>query len=102
MTKEERNQLADKVFNECKVILAKKGADYAGDDDALHNFKTLAERLGMTKYQVWAIYFNKHIEAVNNSIKHNPEAPERQAESLDESIKDIINYSIIFKALLSE
>jgi hypothetical protein len=103
MTINERNILFTNFFNdECLSTMTLKGDDYAGDIDANRNFKRIAESLGLTKYQVWSVYFNKHIDAVNNSIKRNPERPVRKAEGLKESLKDIINYSGILLSMLVE
>ncbi len=104
MTLNERNEIISNFIDEnCKGILASKGEDYAGKDaDPNRNFSVVAEWLGLTKYQVWAVYFSKHVLAVLNSIKANPEKPERKAESIDGSIADGINYLGILESMLSE
>jgi hypothetical protein len=103
MTINERNILFAKFFNdECLGTMTAKGGDYAGDSDANQNFKRIATILGLSKYQVWSVYFNKHVDAVNNSIKRNPERPVRKAEGIKESLKDIINYAGILLSMLEE
>jgi len=103
MTINERNELFREFFeNECMATMTAKGGDYAGDSDANQNFKRIAAILGLSKYQVWSVYFNKHVDAVNNSIKRTPERPERQAEGIKESLKDIINYAGILLSMLEE
>ncbi len=103
MTIEERENIARDIFeNKCIFILAKKGRDYSGDDDANSNFKRLAKTLDLSVFQICMVYCQKHIDAVQNSIKKNPYAPERHAESIRESIIDIINYMIIIYTLLDE
>ena len=102
MNIQERQNVAEKRFNECLKVLLAKGKDYAGKEDSLANFKRNAERLGLSKYQVWATYFNKHIDSVNNAIKYNPINPQVESEPLTERIIDIINYAVILEALLSE
>jgi hypothetical protein len=47
----------------CTEVLQTKGQDYSGDD-RLGNFRRLAERLGLTPLQIWAVYFTKHIDAI--------------------------------------
>ena len=92
MTLDERMKVFDMLRQEELEILSSKGLDYAGDEDALRNFKINAERLGLTKYQVWAVYAMKHIDALLVAIKKNPDDPTRQGETFYESILDVRNY----------
>ena len=99
---EDRDRLAEQIFTKCRELMLNKGADYAGAGDCLNNFKVVAQRLGLMPFQIWAVCFNKHVEAINNSIKCNPEQPKRKAETIDGSIIDSINYLVILQALLQE
>lgn len=101
-TIEERQRLAEEIFEECKDILRKKGKDYAGNQDSLANFKDGGMELGRTKYEVWAVYFYKHVKSILNSIKANPNNPQTESEPLRGRIHDIINYAVILAALLEE
>lgn len=98
----DRQQLAQDIFNECLEVLLKKGKDYSGEDDCLSNFKESAQRLGLTKYQVWGIYFDKHLRSLLNSVKYNPQHPQVESEPIRSRVVDIINYAIIFYALNEE
>lgn len=102
MTIQDRQMVAEGVFNGCKDILLSKGKAYSGEDDVLSNFKLNAERLNLTKYQVWAIYFNKHIDSILNAIKVSPASPVDESEGLSGRITDVINYAVILQALLIE
>lgn len=102
MTIQQRQDLAKAIFERCLKTLESKGADYSGQEDSLANFKRNADRLGMTKYQVWAVYAAKHIDSVFNSIKRDPDQPQVESEPLSERIVDIINYMMILHALLEE
>jgi len=102
MTIPERNLIAQEIFKKCLDVLTRKGKDYAGNEDSLSNFKRNAERLGLTKYQVWAIYFNKHVDSINNAIKSSPNNPQVESEPLEQRIIDIINYAVILLCLLKE
>ena len=99
---ETRQKVLEELFNSCLAIGESKGKDYSGEEDALANFKQNAEALGMTKYQTWAIYFKKHIDAITNSIKSNPENPQVESEPLSERIKDVIVYAGLLYCLLEE
>jgi hypothetical protein len=98
----ERQKIAEELFNESLKIFMDKGIDYSGDTDSLANFKINAERAGITKYQVWQIYFNKHVDAINNAIKNNPKNPQVASEPLRGRINDIINYAALLASLLKE
>lgn len=102
MTLFDRMKIADALFEECYKTLESKGKAYSGTEDALANFKENANRLGMTKYQVWSIYFNKHIDSINNAIKANANSPVDLSEGLHSRVIDVIDYAVILEALLEE
>ena len=102
MTLEERQRIAEVRFAKCAKLLFAKGKDYAGDKDALANFKQVASMLGLTPFQVWGVYFLKHVMSVTNSIIANPQNPQVESEPLEERITDAINYLVLFEALLKE
>jgi len=102
MTIIQRQDIISGIFSQVKDMAISKGKDYSSKEDSLANFKRNAERLGLTKYQVWLVYFNKHIDAINNSIRYNPDAPEVSSEPLEERIIDAITYLTLFKCLLEE
>ena len=102
MTVEQRRKIAEDLFISEIKIMETKGADYSGTKDTLKNFKQNAEILGITKYQVWLVYFMKHIDAITNSIKRNPNEPEAKSEPLSDRILDGRVYLTLLKCLLEE
>lgn len=102
MNLNDRNKLIEELFAECLTTLIGKGNAYSGDVDANANFKRNAERLGMTKYQILAVYMNKHMDGINNAIKVNPEFPEEKTEGMRGRILDAINYLAILLTLIKE
>lgn len=65
MTRAELARLRDLVREEADRITAPKSREYTrGNSDALHNFKSIALRLGMRPEQVLAVYFYKHLDAL--------------------------------------
>ena len=102
MTNKERDELAQVLIKDCLNLLRSKGQAYSGNDDVNSNFKKVAELLGLSKYQVWNVYFNKHIFSINNAIKDNPINPQDRTEGLYGRIIDAINYLIILASLLQE
>lgn len=89
-------------MEQCLAILSKKGPDYAGLEDVLHNFKEVALDNALTPFQVLQIYISKHYDRVRNCIKNEPAYPVASGESIDESLLDMINYCILFRCLLRE
>jgi hypothetical protein len=79
-----------------------KGTAYSGEQDANANFKRNAERLGMTKYQILAVYLNKHMDGINNAIKVSPQFPTENTEGMSGRIADAINYLAILYTLIKE
>jgi hypothetical protein len=102
MTTAQQLKLADELVNEAIGVLKAKGKDYSSDTDALANFKRNADKLGLTKYQVWSLYFTKHVDAIINSIKRDPVNPQVESEPIKSRVVDIINYGICLVALLEE
>lgn len=83
-------------------ILRTKGAAYSGEEDAFANFKRNAEKLGLTKYQVWMVYAFKHIDAIQLAIKNDPSRPLEQSEGMTGRLRDAINYFKLLKGMLEE
>lgn len=102
MTIEERTNITKDIFKEVLDVSVSKGKAYAGDGDSLANFKRNAERLGLSKYQIWAVYFNKHIDSINNAIAQNADQPIDKTEGLRGRIIDAVTYLCILGALLTE
>ena len=102
MTKEKRIEIAEGLFKDEHEMLLVKGKAYAGEGDSLANFKRNAERLGLTKYQIWAVYFNKHVDSINNAIQQNPNCPVDESEGLRGRIVDARTYLSILQCLLEE
>lgn len=102
MTVEERLKIVNELQEEGIKTLTAKGHAYAGKGDSLANFKRNAERLGLSKYQIWGVYFNKHIDSINNAIQENPSSPVDKTEGLKGRVIDAKNYLDILVCLLKE
>jgi hypothetical protein len=85
-----------------REILDSKGAAYAGHEDVFNNFKRNAERIGASKYQVLLIYLNKHMDAIINAIKDNPDNPVDKTEGMMGRIDDAKNYLDLLRGMLCE
>lgn len=88
------------LLSEARRIEDAKRPGYTGGDvDVLANFKRVADRTGLTPGQVWAVYLNKHIDAIN-AIMCQPGLPVSE-EPLGR-FADGINYLRLGFALLEE
>ena len=104
MTVEQREKIIIELSKLEFDMMNSKGKDYAGVLDTLSNFKRNAELTGLTKYQVWLIYFMKHIDSIVNAIKSNPISPliATNSESLESRILDARVYLGLLKCLIEE
>ncbi len=102
MTIQEREELAKKLFEKCLEVLRAKGKDYEVDGDCLQQFKLIADLVGITPYQVWAVLWCKHALSILGAVKKNPLRPETTAEPLEGRAIDNINYDVCLMGLLSE
>lgn len=102
MNYQQRIAVADETLAHVKTLLMSKGKDYGSETDANANFKNTAEKLGLTPFQVWATFVDKHQSAIASAIRRTPDNPQRLAESIEESILDVITYHIILLTLLED
>lgn len=94
------DELSEKLLAEAhKIELSKRPAYTTGSPDVLRNFKSVAERLGITPRQALAVYMLKHVDAVTSALK-DPSIP--QGEALEGRFCDLINYTKLAWALISE
>ena len=102
MNKSTKTYMFSHLQNAENAVSESKGNAYAGSVDVLDNFKRNAIALGLTPYQIWAVYFNKHIDSINNAIKANPASPKDMSEGLEGRIVDARTYLGLLFCLLEE
>jgi len=83
---------------ELKELLFNKGREYAGDYDALGNFKSGLE-IGITSKQKLWIFLDKHLCSIKSFIKHDKTFSN---ESIESRINDAINYLFLLRCLIAE
>jgi hypothetical protein len=81
----------------CKISDT-KGHDYSGQEDALRNFKTNGEALGITPMQVWGVLCIKHWDAVMTFLREG----DVKSEPVEGRIDDVILYLFLLQALIKE
>lgn len=88
------------ILEKALDIMNAKQPEYTNKSiDVLHNFKTTAESIGITPMEVWAVFFNKHIQAI---LSHAGDPYMHQAEPIDSRYADAINYLFLGFAMLVE
>ena len=99
MNAQDFNAIVDDARQRQDSILKTKGLDYTRHEaDRLSNFKRSAESIGLTPLQVWAIFFNKHIDAIMAYIKTG----KTESEGVEGRIDDAHNYLYLLEALIKE
>ena len=81
--------------------MTRKGHDYrqGNDTDILHNFRSVAEQIGIRKEDVWFTYFYKHYSALVTYIK---ERGQSESEPVEGRIEDMIVYLLLFYKMVKE
>ena len=98
MDKQTLFKIQEEAFTRCLDICKKKNHDYAGDGDALKNFK-LVEYLGICDAPTGVMVrlcdkFSRLANVYKGGAKVN--------ETVDDTLDDIINYCNILRATLIE
>lgn len=83
----------------CEGMLGHKAAEYATDDERLHNFKVAATLQGVTPRQALAGFMAKHTVSIYDLCAAKDAA---DLEVWTEKITDHMNYLILLKALVVE
>jgi hypothetical protein len=99
MTTNEFDAMLEENYQEILTLCRTKGADYARDFDRLSNFKDQAAKLGLTPYQVWGVYANKHWDAINSFVRNNGQL---ESEPIESRVHDIILYSFLLLGLIHD
>lgn len=89
----------EKQFKRSEDILAGKAAEYATDDDRLHNFRVVAALQGISMHQAVVNLMAKHTVSIYDLSQEDKIVP---MDMWDEKITDHINYLILLKAVLVE
>jgi len=104
MQRRQFEEISDELYEMVIETLLRKGVEYQKDNNVFSNFEENAKDLGLSKYQIWNIYFNKHIKSISNAIKTNPEDPtaKEMPEKLQGRIVDAVAYLLLLNGMISE
>jgi hypothetical protein len=103
MKRSDFQALMQEQFDRLLEINSTKGHDYAGDDDALDNFKRDGERIRKIAandpvYAKWYVYFEKHHGAVMTFLEEG----DVKSEPIEGRIDDCLLYLFLLKGLIVE
>lgn len=90
-------RIVSDTFETIARLSETKGKEYARSNDQLANFKRLSG-IGLTTYQVWAVLYGKHQDA----IFHFVQTHSTLSEPIENRIDDAILYLLLLKALVVE
>jgi len=98
MNQKEYQETREYILNKAQDIMDAKQPEYTNKSiDVLNNFKTTAESIGIKPMEVWAVFFNKHIQAI---LTHAGNPNMIQAEPINSRYADAINYLFLGFSLL--
>ncbi len=100
MTQKEFQSTKKYILEKALEIMDAKQPEYTNKSiDVLHNFKSTAESIGIKPMEVWAVFFNKHIQAI---LSHAGDPSMHQAEPIDSRYADALNYLFLGFAMIVE
>ena len=94
--------LAAKRFQACHDILAAKSAEYSRSGDKLHNFRRASALLGCSPERALVGMMAKHIVSVLDLVDYSEAGGLPEADRVSEKIGDLVNYSVLLEALITE
>jgi hypothetical protein len=98
MNRDDFDIFRDGHYNQIAEINHKKGKDYAGDQDALANFKVIGKDLGLDPLKVWGVYASKHWSAVMAYVREG----KVESEPIEGRLHDVILYCFLLLGLIEE
>ena len=97
------DRLVDETIDNIIKLGKLKGGEYAGDTDRLENFRRNGVQLGLPMEVIWAVYYNKHHDAIMTYIRDLSQNKTRERlETIPSRIDDMIVYLLLFKAMYAE
>ena len=98
MNQKEFQETKKYILEKAQNIMDAKQPEYTNKSiDVLNNFKQTAKSIGIEPMQVWAVFFNKHIQAI---LTHSGNPNMKQAEPIDSRYADALNYLFLGFSLL--
>ena len=98
MNKKDFQETRKYILDKAQDIMDAKQPEYTNKSmDVLYNFISTAKSIGIEPMEVWAVFFNKHVQAI---LSHAGDSNMKQAEPIESRYADAINYLFLGFALL--
>lgn len=97
MGKEEFFKFLEATYANCIATSRRKNADYAGDSDPFANFR-LVEKLGICSVETGILVRMTDKMARISNLLQGDRANQVKDESVDDTLIDLANYSVILAA----
>lgn len=95
-------KLCKEILDLSAGTLMRKTKEYATDTDVLANFYQPTSMMGISPAEVCMMYQMKHICSVSKIAKESSSGVLPSKEILQEKCQDMINYTILFYAIMSK
>lgn len=95
-------KLLTQVHEKMVSLTESKGEEYKGvQDNQFGNFERTAQDTGLSREQVWLVFFNKHFDALRTYVRDMATGVERKrSESIVGRIDDAILYLILLRGMV--
>lgn len=90
-------EMMDSEYARLRIEFEQKALDYAGDDDAIADFKEIAAELDISVLRVWQVYAIKHWRAIG-AFCHG----ETESEPIRKRVGDLMGYGFLLLALIED
>lgn len=90
-----------RVFADCIDLIKKKNSDYTQGEskrDRVAHFREAAKELKLPMMKIWQVFVRKHWAAVNKFANGG----NLESEPISGRIHDIINYMVLFAAIIED
>ena len=99
MTFEDFDKITERLMGEIRTMRDTKGKEYAGPRDRFDNFNRLSKRMGISRNQVWQVYFTKHLDAIESYIR---DGQTYSTENIQGRIIDAMTYLLLLAGMIEE
>lgn len=104
MTTEEFNKIIEAALESSRNVLVSKAAEYASEDDKLHNFNKAARITGKTREECLWGFALKHLVSVTDIIDEMSKDPKYipSRDLVIEKFGDLRNYLLLLEACIED
>jgi hypothetical protein len=103
MSPQEFDELVERTYSEIQTLISVKGGEYANDTERFENFIRNGKRLDLHRLIIWAVYFNKHVDAINSYVATLQKGQVRESsEPIEGRFIDAIVYLLLGLGMLEE